>query len=107
MEPEQEPNWVRIVASEVWREEIVPWLEQMRRSALEALSEAPEGDSSVAVKAEARCIRQLLLMPERMLEQEREARANAARRVEGSDGPRRRFGRQWLRRVVRPAEPTG
>ena len=99
-------NWARLVGSEVWQQEIVPMLNELRRAAMEAAVLLPEGEQSIARKAEARAYERILTLPQQELEAARLEREQA-QAEEREDAGRRRTAIGWLRRRPRDAASGG
>lgn len=48
--PFKEPNWKAIEASEIWRDELLPWINEMRQGALESLAAVNLGDETLTLE---------------------------------------------------------
>jgi hypothetical protein len=95
----REPNWREILGSEIWREEIAPWIEEVRQATLESLAHSSDVTEFGAMQEVARkqgrvqALQQILDMPTTFMEMERleaERRNEDNARKRGFPFPRRR-----------------
>lgn len=82
---EWEPNWSRIVGSEIWRDEIIPWLKDFEQEEMRKLKDVPDMNTMRRLQGRLDMLSDLMQMPNvyvetQKLEKEREAEEYARRR---------------------------
>lgn len=90
---QKQPNWDRILVSDIWTQEIYPYYYSLRQLALEKLMEAKTTDELRFLQGQAKALDAMLKTPAQMvaLERDRVAReAKFAPQENEDDGPGRR-----------------
>jgi len=85
---ERQPNWERILYSDIWTQEIYPYYFALRQNALEKLMEAKTAEEFRFMQGQAKALDAMIKTPAQMVALEVNRQTREARNEENDNGRR-------------------